>query len=189
MNHKKQHKWGNPTRPKKHTPAELWHQACQYFEWCDQNPWIKMQPAKTTPKHPAPPQEPTLFDLDELTPQPPPPPATIPVPVQRPYTIEGLCTYLDINRTAFDNYSYKEEHEAYFDTCARIRQIIDTQNFEGGMVGAFNAGIVTRKLGLADRRELTGRDGKDLCTTIILQLDTTAKQTFAHDEQQADNPA
>jgi hypothetical protein len=59
---------------------------------------------------------------------------------------------LNIDTQTFYNYaSGKKEYETYFDICTRIRNIIDSQHFEGGMAGTFNAGIVTRKLGLAEK--------------------------------------
>ena len=37
---------------------------------------------------------------------------------------------------------------------ARIEGIITTQQFEGACVGAFNANIISRTLGLADKKEI-----------------------------------
>ena len=118
-------RWGNPMNVKKLTPEELWEGACNYFEWCDKNPWLKNE---------------FNAKVGEI----------VSVPTQKPYSIEGLCIYLDISSVTFLNYSTKEGYETYFSICTRIKEIIDNQHFEGGMVGAFNANIVTRKLGLKE---------------------------------------
>jgi len=69
----------------------------------------------------------------------------------RPMTIEGLCNTLEISRQTFYNY---EKDPDYFDICTRIRQIIETQQFEGAASGFLNANIISRKLGLSERQEL-----------------------------------
>ena len=38
---------------------------------------------------------------------------------------------------------------------ARIESVIETQQLEGATVGAFNANIIARKLGLAEKQEST----------------------------------
>ncbi len=42
---------------------------------------------------------------------------------------------------------------------ARIEETIETQQFEGACVGAFNANIIARKLGLSDKQELDHTTG------------------------------
>jgi len=79
---------------------------------------------------------------------------TVEMPLQRAYSIEGLSNYINIDPDTFSNYSNKEGYETYFGICTRIRKIIDDQHFTGGMAGTFNAGIVTRKLGLAEKKEV-----------------------------------
>lgn len=124
--------WSVMVKPKKLTPKQLEDGANDYFEYCRKNPWLKQEMIKSG-------------DMAGTL---------VAVPTERPYTIEGLCNYLNINRSTFDNYSKQPEYEKYFSTCARIRQIIDNQHLEGGMVGAFNSNIVMRKLGLAEKTEL-----------------------------------
>lgn len=139
--------WGNPLKPKKYSPGEFWERACAYFEWCDANPWQKVEQKKgntVVPKGTKLTQK-TLREMLN---------GTASLPTQRPYSIEGLCSFLNINLQTFYNYESREGYETYFDVCARIRQIIDNQHFEGGMVGAFNSNIVMRKLGLAEKQEV-----------------------------------
>lgn len=124
--------WGNPLNVKKLTPKELWEGACSYFEWCDKNPWIKEQWVGKDANY-----------VEEK--------------LQRPYSIEALCVHLDISFDTFSNYSKKEGYETYFEVCSRIRKIIDAQHFEGGMVGAFNSNITSKKLGLVDKQEVDNK--------------------------------
>ena len=173
-------KWGNPTQHTEYTPQQLWDKACQYFDWCDQNPWIKMQPKKGSTTIPANFEGDTTELLQLLGP-------TIAVPTTRPYTLDGLCNYLDINRQDFDTYATKPCNKAYFDICTRVNQIINTQQFEGAMVGTFNASIVMRKLGLSDKKELTAHQGKEPVKTVYMKVERNAKSTFPDNEQKQDH--
>lgn len=139
-------RWGNPLKPKKYSPERLWEGAKEYFEWCDNNPIMVAEQSKLPQRLTAAmtaTMKPAMIKkfLTQL----------IDIPYKRPYTIEGMCLHLNISRETFDNYSNIEGYETYFDICRAIRRIIDTQHFEGGMVGQFNANIVTRKLGLAEK--------------------------------------
>jgi hypothetical protein len=121
------------------TPKALWDAACEYFEWCDANPWYKHDPVKAGPE----------FGKTVLT------------PTARPYTIMGLCIFLDCTEQTLSNYGTKEGYEDYFGVVSNIKGIIYTQKFEGAAVGAFNANIIARDLGLKDAttNEHTGQGG------------------------------
>jgi len=141
--------WGNPLNPKKYTPQQLWDGACNYFQWCDENPIYKVEQTKLPQKLDAQmmkTMKPAMIKAFLKQ--------TVEMPLPRAYSIERLCIHLNISRETFDNYSKTEGYETYFDICTRIRQIIDSNHFEGGMAGTFNAGIVTRKLGLAEKKEV-----------------------------------
>lgn len=122
--------WGNPIKPKSYTPEELWNKAVEYFEWCKENPWMKIDFKGK--------------DADRVE-----------IPCERPYSIEGLCVFLNISAKTFGNYSKSEGYETYFQICAHIKNIIDAQHFEGGATGAFNASIVSMKLGLQQKIDTT----------------------------------
>jgi hypothetical protein len=146
--------WGNPRKPKKYTPDELWEGAISYFEWCNKNP-IMVQEQSKMPQR--------LSDKMALSMKPSMIKKflnqTVDLPHERAYTIEGLCIHLNISRETFDNYSKSKGYETYFDVCKRVREIIDNQHFTGGMAGIFNANIVTRKLGLKEQSDLSGNIG------------------------------
>lgn len=118
--------WG---KPKAYQPEDLWIKACEYFDWCVKNPWHKNEAVKGG-------------DSAGMI---------IKVPTARPFTLEGLCIQAGIVTQTFRNY---EKNEAYFDITTRIREIIYNQKFEGAAVGAFNANIIARDLGLADKKEV-----------------------------------
>lgn len=70
--------------------------------------------------------------------------------VSPPFTKNSLFIFLDINRSTWDEYRQKEGFSAI---TTRVETIIFNQKFEGASVGAYNANIIARELGLADKRE------------------------------------
>jgi len=136
--------WGNPIKPKTYKPEELWDKAIDYFEWCKDNPWLKHEAIKNGQ------------NCGEL----------VKIPCERPYSIGAFCIHANISAQTFFNYADAKGYETYFDVCSRIKEIIDKQHFEGGMVGAYNANIVTRKLGLKEQIDTTTK-GESLNKTPI----------------------
>ena len=143
-------RWGNPLNPKLYTPEGLWEEACKYFDWANKNPWHKIEQTKQPQRLPQNYDKAKHGSISAFLKQ------VVKIPVQRPYTIEGLCNFLNISVDTFLNYSNKAGYETYFGVSARIREVINNQQLEGGLVGAFDSGIVARKLGLADKKELSG---------------------------------
>lgn len=78
---------------------------------------------------------------------------------ETPYTKSGLCLYLGI-----DNWrtieSLKDVSKDFLHVITCIEQIIFTQKFEGASVGAFNATIISRELGLSDNIDHTTKGEK-----------------------------
>jgi hypothetical protein len=115
----------------------LWKAACEYFNWCDAHPWRKNELVKSG-------------DMAGKI---------IGVPVARPYTMQGLCIYLDCNLVYFNQFEKalegKEDEKSlgFSKIVTRIRETIYQQKFEGAAVGAFNASIIARDLGLAEKNE------------------------------------
>lgn len=110
------------------TSEDLLQAAYEYFEWCDDNPWYKVDFKGK--------------DLEQVE-----------IPTTRPYTLSGLCLYLGCSQNYFRQFksSPPENAEDFLTVISRIEQIIETQQFEGATVGAFNANIISRKLGLVDK--------------------------------------
>ena len=115
------------------SPELLWDAACDYFQWCDENPWVKSEAIKSG-------------DLAGTI---------VRIPTARPYTLTGLCLYLDCNSKYFTEFeaNLKESDKDFSEVITRIRETIYSQKFEGAAVGAFNANIISRDLGLADKQE------------------------------------
>lgn len=105
------------------TPDALWDACCEYFEATDKRKWIK-----------------TEFNGKDAI--------ECKVPTETPYTWTGLYLFLDIAHSTWQEYEKREDFKAI---SARVRNIIYTQKFEGAAVGAFNANIIARDLGLADK--------------------------------------
>jgi len=119
------------------TPEELWNKAIEYFEWANANPWYKNEAVKAGDH----------FGENVLS------------PIERPLSYEGFCLFADIDTDTFDNYcSNKGTYKEYFGVALKIKRMIDTQQFEGGMVGAFNPQVTMRKLGMKERSDITSGD-------------------------------
>lgn len=112
------------------SPEILWEAAQEYFETVDNRKWIKTE----------------FHGKDAIE---------CHVPNETPYTISGLCVFLHINRDTWVQY---RGYEDFTDIIARIEQIIYTQKIEGASVGAFNASIVARELGLVDRSQVEHKE-------------------------------
>jgi hypothetical protein len=113
------------------SPQVFLEAAYEYFEKCDNAPWNKMEVVKTGK------------DAGKL----------LPVPTQKPYTIQGMCVFLHITEQTFLNYEKNESYKDFFEVFTHVRDIIENNQFEGATVGAYNANIIARKLGIADKQE------------------------------------
>lgn len=68
------------------------------------------------------------------------------IPVQRPYTLEGLALHLHCTAQTLRNYQMKAGYEDYFEIITRARTKIVQQNLEYGLTGDYNAKIVALTL-------------------------------------------
>jgi hypothetical protein len=110
------------------TSEELQAEVIKYFEWCDENPWYKNEAIKSGES------------VGEI----------IKVPTARPYTISGLCIHLGISFKTWKAYCSRED---FVHITTYAEEIIYTQKFEGAAVGAFNANIIARDLGLSEKTD------------------------------------
>lgn len=67
---------------------------------------------------------------------------------RRPFTESGLRVSLGISKDAFDKCCKQWPHAG-----SLIKDTIENQTFEGAAIGDFNAPLITRNLGLADKTE------------------------------------
>lgn len=135
------------------SPDYLAEKANEYFEWCIDNPLKEQLTFHAQGVI-------TQTDSNKM----------------RPFTLEGLCNFIDISVEGFKNYEKKED---FLGVTTRIRQIIDTQQFEGAAAGFLNPNIIARKLGLSDKRDLTN-NGKDFPAVPIVGMQII--DTFTKDE-------
>lgn len=96
--------------------------------------------------------------------------------LMRAFTITGLCTYIGISYRTYLNWTGDERFK---DAIEFINDVIYTQKFEGAAAGLLNANIISRDLGLADKRELTGADGGPIETKEMSARDILAERLAA----------
>lgn len=106
------------------SPEILWETACEYFEWCEENPLYEIDYRGK--------------DLEEVH-----------LPKMRAFTWSGLELYLDIQ--SFRHYKTNPEYKDFLQVISQIENVMFTQKFEGAAAGFLNANIISRELGLADK--------------------------------------
>ena len=112
------------------TPAELWKECKNYFEETSKRVWKKTEFRGVQAKK-------------------------VEVPTSVPFSLQGLCLHLDCCLNTFKEY---EKRKDFLTVTSKVRNIIENQQFEGAVVGAFNASIIASKLGLANKTENTNRN-------------------------------
>jgi hypothetical protein len=129
------------------TPKLLWDAACEYFQWCEDNPLYEMkgfafQGVVTKEKFPK----------------------------MRAMTLSGLCFYLNCNEAYFRTFKAQlpKDEQDFNTVITDIEKTIYRQKFEGAAADLLNANIIARDLGLKEHSELTGADGKDLINVTFI---------------------
>ena len=110
------------------SPELLWDAACEYFQWCDDNP-IEAQDNKGTKN----------VNLVEYN---------------RPYTLKGFCLFCNACEAWFKEFKRRELSEDFITVVRKIEDTIYNQKFEGAAIGIYNANIIARDLGLADNNKI-----------------------------------
>lgn len=118
------------------TPEALNSACLEYFEWVGKNPLWEAKAFAFQGK----------VTVKEL-------------PKMRAMSIGGLCIFLDIERKTWADYRVRED---FIPVCSRVEETIRNQKFEGASAELLNPAIIARDLGLADKTELTGKDGGPL---------------------------
>lgn len=123
-------------RPAFASAETLWEACTEYFEWVEKNPlW-----------------EDRLVTFQGSA-------AHEPVAKMRAMTIAGLCLFLDIDKETWRTYRNSKDFLA---VCTRAEEVIREQKFTGAAADLLNPSIIARDLGLAERTEHAGADGKPL---------------------------
>lgn len=116
------------------TPEELTEAINEYFQFIEENPFL----------------EDNLFAFQGAV-------THDNAKKMRPMTVEGLCNYIDIAVSTFHDYGKLKD---FSNIITRAKQIIDVQQFEGAASGFLNPNIIARKLGLADKTDVTSQGEK-----------------------------
>ena len=136
-------------RKRDFTPEELFDGAEEYFTQCDENPFKKVEAKVIT----VPGKGSKVVNHE--------------VPVPRPYTWEGLCLHLGVSRSYFSDLKLavaeknNEKSKVYSEVHAHIEQKIYNQQFSGAAAGFLKENIISRALGLADKKDIQS-DGKPI---------------------------
>lgn len=114
------------------TPELLWEAACEYFNWCQNNPL----------------QEQKAFAFQGVI-------TKTSLTKMRAMTMSQLCFYLNCNEAYFRNFKLQlPEGETGFNAVIRdIEQVVYNQKFQGAAAGLLDANIIARDLGLKDKSE------------------------------------
>jgi hypothetical protein len=133
--------------------------AClEYFEWVENNPLKETK---------------AFCHQGEVT--------IAELPKMRAMTLDGLCLFLDIDTNTWRLYAQRED---FIQVTRAIETAIRQQKFTGAAADLLNSNIIARDLGLADKSELTGKDGSALvppdvssrdCARAVLDLLRTAQ--------------
>ena len=112
------------------SPNLLWKAACNYFQWCQDNPLYETK---------------AFAYQGEIT--------TEELPKMRAMTLSGLCFYLNCNEAYFRNFkqTLPPDEKDFNSVIEDIEKIIYNQKFAGAAADLLNANIIARELGLADK--------------------------------------
>lgn len=133
------------------TPEDFLVACAEYFQWAEDNPLIEEQVNIW--------QGVTIrSDINKA----------------RAFTKRALATHLGIPESRLDTYKARKD-EAWVEAVEMVEQVIYTQKFEHAAAGLMNAGLITRDLGLAEKQELTGRDGEPLQQVVQYQLPSNGR--------------
>lgn len=127
------------------TPGDLWAACEEYFQWVEDNPLKKT--------------ELVTYQGDAKA---------VEVPLMRAMTVEGLCIFLDIGRSTWDDYVKRDDFSG---VASRVQEVLRTQKFTGAAAGLLNANIIARDLGLAEKSDMNhgGQSGNPIETVTKVE--------------------
>ena len=127
-------------------PEQLRNACYEYFQWVEENPLYEEKIFHSQ----------GMITKDTIT-------------KMRAMTISGLCIFLDIDRTTWENYRNNQD---FFRITKEVEEIIYNQKFTGAAADLLNSNIIARELGLADKQqnEHTGVDGKPIAHSVEIKV-------------------
>ena len=75
------------------------------------------------------------------------------IPVDRPFTVEELCQFINLNPSTWQKYKSDPGYVAYHETCQWAEEVIRNRKIQGAYIGIYNPLVATRDLGLVDKSE------------------------------------
>lgn len=116
-------------KPKFTNPDDLWAACVEYFVWVEDNPlW-----------------EDKIVSFQGMT-------THEPVAKMQAMTITGMCIFLDVGRSTWDD--WRKNRPDLVDVITRAEEIIYHQKFSGAAADLLNPNIIARDLGLADKKDV-----------------------------------
>lgn len=135
--------WANKSsfgrKPKFETPEDLEAACIEYFESAQHTPLLEEQVAGK--------------DAIRVT-----------VHKMHAMTLKELWLFLDISHQNWYEYAKRDGYKA---VCEWAQNVIFVQKFTGAAAGLLNPAIISRELGLADKKELSGPDGTPIRTEEV----------------------
>lgn len=129
-------------RPRKFEgPEELWQAFREYYTWAEANP-LKEE----------------IVSFYKGT------PCRTTTSKMRAMTWKGFAAHAGFSH--FHVYRWKRDREDLQEVLDRIDSIMFDQKFAGAAAGLFKEAIISRELGLADKREVSGANGGPVNVTI-----------------------
>lgn len=133
-------------KPKFREPETLWAACLEYFDWCHNNPLYEDR---------------LVTFQGEATHEP--------VAKMRAMTVGGLCLFLDVAHQTW--IEWRHSRPDLREVITQAEDVIRQQKFAGAAADLLNANIIARDLGLADKSELTGKDGGPVETKNVSDMD------------------
>ena len=137
------------------TPEKFLKDCYRYFDWCDKNPFLIER--MVTGGNRA-----TEVGNEKQS---------------RPYSLVGLCVYLGITYQTFLNYETGEAWSDYFEVVTHVRNIVEDNQVSGAIAGIYNANIVARLLGLADKKSIAVSDQRKSIEELFPSMEELTKDT------------
>lgn len=143
------------------SPELMWEAACEYFQWCEDNPFIESKPMVVSNGQ----NSGSSIEMAEI-------------PIKRPYTLQGLCLYLNCNTQYFKSFKNQERAKGddFSTIIADIEETIYNQKFSGAASGFFNSNIIARDLGLKDSTEVNVNDNRKQAAELFPEELTKPEQ-------------
>lgn len=130
------------------SPEVMWEAACEYFEWCENNPLKETKGFAFQ----------GLVTKEEF-------------PKMRAMTLSGLCLYLGCSDSYFRSFKSKadEKDKDFVTVIEKIERTIYEQKFTGAAADLLNANIIARDLGLRDTQQVGNIPGESFSVTLDLK--------------------